>query len=135
MIDFNQFCDRFVCSPWADLDKRPKLVKALRMFWERVPAFEYEDLPQLTIIAPGEFDDVHVVPVPVSMPGGLMMYFAPYLERRPQDRSDFAVAHAFAQATLQDVGPAGDIEIAADGRVLFWGYEIPEYHKRKRNRS
>jgi len=78
MIDFEDFHYRFVSFPWADLEDRPKLTKALRLLCERMPADAYEELPLLTIFAPASSTHGEILPAP----SGLLIYFSPGLEEK-----------------------------------------------------
>jgi hypothetical protein len=135
MIDFDDLCDCFASEPWAELDERPKLAQALRVLCERMPKEVYDELPSLLIFAPAPWKHGQVIPVPRS---GLMIYFAPELEKESQAQSDFTVAHEFAHAALKHgtwdwllqnsdsteyLGQ--DSEIAAVNLVKRWGYQIP----------
>ena len=140
---FEDFCDRFCSFPWTDLNERPKLARAVQKLCKRMPDNTYENLPHLTVHAPppGIFGEVRPTPG-----HGLVIYFAPQLERESQKQNDFTVAHEFAHAALGhgtaewfSQSHTGDIdngdlcefpcEYAADELAESWGYEIPKYRR------
>jgi len=141
MIDIEDFFYRFCSFPWTDLEDRPKLVSAIRLLCERIPADVYEALPTITILAPygGKYGQV------TPAPDGVMIYLSAQLEDLEQTESDFVLAHEFAHAFLghwtrewwtQETDVSKEYlqqpsEIAADALCKRWGYEIPE--RRGRN--